>query len=131
VENHERLRIGCHIPPQRIRAGDVTVKRCRGTRGLGNEKGNMVGIPATGCGSNKRSERIAPDEMAQAFPIVFCKSLWQVHGSTWLHLQPTTASFGRSRLRDVSHRLRSVADFAAVMELEMELARETFKTSRT
>jgi hypothetical protein len=48
-----------------------------------------------------------------------------------LHLQPTTASFGRSRLRDVSHRLRSVADFAAVMELEMELARETFKTSRT
>jgi hypothetical protein len=28
-------------------------------------------------------------------------------------------------LRDVCHRLRSFADFAAVMELEMELARET------
>jgi hypothetical protein len=74
------MRIGCNIPPQRIRAGDVAVKRRSGTRGLGNEKGNMVGFQPTGCGGYKRSKRVAPDEMAQAFRIVFFKSFWQVHG---------------------------------------------------
>jgi hypothetical protein len=39
VEDHERMRVGCNIPPQRIRAGDVAVKRRSGRRGPGNEKG--------------------------------------------------------------------------------------------
>jgi hypothetical protein len=58
----------------------VAVKRRSGTRGFRNEKGDMVGLQAIGCGSYKRSKRVAPDEMAQAFRIVFFKSFWQVHG---------------------------------------------------
>jgi hypothetical protein len=80
VENHERMRIGGYIPPQRIRTSDVAVKRRTGTRGVGNEKGNVVGLQAIGCGGYKRSKRVATDEIAQTFWFVFFKSFWQVHG---------------------------------------------------
>jgi hypothetical protein len=58
----------------------VAVKRRSRPRGFGDEQGNMIGVQATGCGGDKRSKRVAPDEMAQAFRILFFKSFWQVHG---------------------------------------------------
>src|SRR5688572_6846922 len=78
VENHERMRIGCNIPPQGICTSDVAVKHRTGTRGFGNEKRNVVGLQAIGRGGYKRSKRVATDEIAQAFWIVFFKSFWQV-----------------------------------------------------
>jgi hypothetical protein len=79
VENHERRRIGGDIPPQRIRASDVAVKPRAGIRGCGEEKGNVVGIQATGCGCDKRAKRVATNESAQALWIIVGERWWQIH----------------------------------------------------
>src|SRR5262245_55593665 len=82
VENHERLRIGGNIPPQRIRTSDVAVEPRAGSPGCDNEKGNVIGVQPIGCGGYKRSKRVATNEITQAFRIVFFESWWQVHGLT-------------------------------------------------
>ena len=58
------------------------MKRRTGTRGVGNEKGNVVGLQAIACGGDKRSKRVATDEIAQTSDLCSSNAFGEYMGST-------------------------------------------------
>jgi hypothetical protein len=76
LEDNERCPVTYALPPQRVRASNVAVKRSRSAPSVGKHKGNVVRIQPRLCRSYQRSKGVPSYETAEAFRVSFVKVFW-------------------------------------------------------